>query len=175
MEIINSKTMVLATVQSSRTAPYMLANVRFQATPNPPSTATTGAKQTLPSQPIPKAKVLHDLHSATAPEAAEADVIADIDCALDWRWDHDHVIAHARGAFEKRDAASVELFKGSNPPAVIDGVTGGGEGATSLLGEGIAEGINLCPLKRVLCPVMEREDPVLIASPKPCTDMILSS
>ena len=52
----------------------------------------------LPSQPIPKAKVLHHLHSTTAPKAAKADIIADIDRTLDWRPDHRYSISRARGA-----------------------------------------------------------------------------
>jgi hypothetical protein len=47
---------------------------------------------------------LHHLHSATAPEA---DIVADIDRALDGRRDHNHMITHARDPFEERDAASV--------------------------------------------------------------------
>jgi hypothetical protein len=84
------------------------------------------------------------------------------------------MITHARGPFEKRDAARVELFERANPPTVIDGVTGGGEGATPLLGEGFAERFDLCSLKRIFGSLMERENPVLIATPKPRPDVILS-
>lgn len=46
-------TAVSEVVQSCRTAPYMLANVRFQATTNPPQATTHGAKQTC-HRPAPK-------------------------------------------------------------------------------------------------------------------------
>jgi hypothetical protein len=49
----------------------------------------------LPSQPIPKAKVLHHLDSAAAPKAAKADIVANFNRALDGRWDHNHMITHA--------------------------------------------------------------------------------
>ncbi len=131
------------------------------------------SKAALPSQTTPKAKVLHHLHSTAAPEAAQAEIVADIDRALDGCGDHDHMIAHARGPFEERDAASMELFKRSNAPAVIDGVTGGGEGAAALFGKGLTERINLSCLKGVFGTLMERENPVLTAS-KPYPNVILS-
>ncbi|OYU50783.1 MAG: hypothetical protein CFE27_15355 [Alphaproteobacteria bacterium PA1] len=43
VETIKTKTAVVAAVQSHWTAPYLTANVRFQAIANPPQVASLGA------------------------------------------------------------------------------------------------------------------------------------